>query len=113
MPICVTLPDQLSDRLQERAATENQSLDEFVVAALERALDEGEAPSLEEVIERIRATPPDARGYRPATQSLASLLADSPQAPTLGVEEWNRAWETVEAEMRAITRANDRAEGRG
>lgn len=113
MPTRVILPDQLSDRLQQRAATHSQSLDEFVVAALERILGEEDALSLEDVVARIQGTGPDLRGYTPPSQSLVSMLADAPQAAPLDVDEWKRAWGHVEAEMKAITRANDQAEGRG
>jgi len=50
--------------------------------------------------------------FHPATQSLADKLADSPVDPTFDAQGWNREWAQVEAEMKAITRANNVAEGR-
>ena len=114
MPTSVVLPDPLTRRLEEKAASQNQSLDEFVLDALEQALEEeDEEPTLEEVVAKIRATPRDPSRFHPATESLAGILSDAPEDPTFDSEEWNREWAKVEAEMKAITRANDRAEGRG
>ena len=36
-----------------------------------------------------------------------------PEDPEFELETWRRQWSAVEAEMRALTRANDLAEGRG
>jgi len=69
-------------------------------------------PSLEEVVAKIKATPSNPSSFLPATQSLADLLANSPDDPSFDEEAWNREWAEVEAEIETITRANDRAEGR-
>ena len=38
---------------------------------------------------------------------------NAPDDPDFDLESWRQQWAAVEAEMKAITRANDMAEGRG
>jgi predicted DNA-binding antitoxin AbrB/MazE fold protein len=70
-------------------------------------------PTLTEIIAEIRTMQPNPTNFHSATQSLAELLMNSPEDPSFDVEEWNREWARVEAEMKAITYANDQAERRG
>ena len=65
------------------------------------------------MVERIKATPPNPAAIHPATDSLADLLRDAPQDPNFDLETWTRQWNAIEAEMQAIDRADDIAEGRG
>lgn len=115
MPTTIILPDELTVRLQAKAESQHQPLDELVATMLTDVLDEEEDdwPSLDEIVARIKATPPDPASIHPATQSLAELLAASPRDPAFDLEQWNREWARVEAEMKAIELANERAEGRG
>jgi len=69
-------------------------------------------PSLEEVVAKIKATPSDPSNIHLPAQSLAELLADAPDDPSFDEGAWDREWAAVEAEMKDLTRANDRAEGR-
>ena len=111
----ITLPDELAQDLQHRAEEKKISLDELVVDLLTDALaSEPEAyPSLEEVVARIKATPPNLANIRPATGSLAEALQNAPDDPDFDLETWTQQWAAIEAEMKAITRANDITEGRG
>jgi hypothetical protein len=114
MPTTITLPDNLTTRLQEKAANQNQSLHEYISDRLTRELEEDNLwSSLEDIVAKSRAIPPDPGSYHPPTASLAELLTNAPHDPTFDLEEWRREWEAVEAEMRAISRADDQAEGRG
>lgn len=114
MPTTVTLPDELTARLRERASDQNQSLDEFVAASLQQFLEDQEDwPSLEEVVARIRSTPPDPSAFHPATESLLDYLRATRAAPAENLAEWDREWERAENEMKSIARSNDLAEGRG
>ena len=70
-------------------------------------------PKLIALVERIKATPPNPAAIHPATDSLAELLRDAPEDPNFDLETWTRQWNAIEAEMKAIDRADDIAEGRG
>ena len=70
-------------------------------------------PEMIALVERIKATPPNPATIRPATGSLAEALQNAPENPDFDLETWTRQWDAVEAEMKAIDRANDIAEGRG
>ncbi len=123
MTMTLTLPENLAARLLRTAQTRNRRAEEVAVELLNQALDaepdqlEFVPPTLEEVVARIRATPPNPEMIRPPNGSLgeylaASIAAEDPNEP-FDVEAWNRQWATVEAEMKAVTSANDFAEGRG
>jgi hypothetical protein len=70
-------------------------------------------PEMIALVERIKATPPNPAAIHPATASLAELLQNAPEDPDFDLETWTRQWEAIEAEMKAIDRADDIAEGRG
>lgn len=123
MEITLTLPDVLAARLQTEARVRRRSTEEIAVELLDQALEvesdsqEYIPPTLEEVVARIRATPPNPQMIRSPEGSLgeylaASIAAEDPNEP-FDLAEWNRQWAAVEAEMKAMTRANDLAEGRG
>ena len=109
----VILPDDVARKLQSRARARQVSLDELTAKLLRDMLDhEDEAPSLSQVIAEIKMSHPNPTAFHPATQSLADKLANSPVDPTFDAQAWNREWARIEAEMKAVTRANDVAEGR-
>ncbi|MCP4538307.1 MAG: type II toxin-antitoxin system Phd/YefM family antitoxin [Chloroflexi bacterium] len=70
-------------------------------------------PEMIALVERIKATPPNPATIRPATGSLAEALQNAPEDPDFDLETWTRQWKAIEAEMKAIDRADDIAEGRG
>jgi hypothetical protein len=45
--------------------------------------------------------------------SLAEALQNASEDPDFELETWRHEWFRVEAEMKALSRANDVAEGRG
>ncbi len=126
MEITITLPDFIATKLQTKAQLQRRSKEEIAVELLDQALDAGLAlsdyipPALDELVARIRATPPNPANQfdeRAMMQGLgeclqASIAAEDPNEP-FDEAEWKRQWAAVEAEMKAITRANDLAEGRG
>jgi hypothetical protein len=112
MAITITLDDDLVARLENKAKNQQLSVAQFAIGILKEAADESEFETLQEVVARIQATPPNPSSIRPATGNLAELLIASPDDPCFDLESWNRQWSDVEAELRAITRANDVAEGR-
>ncbi len=70
-------------------------------------------PEMIALVEQIKAEPPNPATIRPATGSLAEALQNAPEDPDFDLETWTRQWDAIEAEMKAIDRADDIAEGRG
>jgi hypothetical protein len=101
--------------LKHRAEEKEMSVDDLVIDLLVNALTNEleDYPSLEEVVARIKASPPNPANIHPATASLAELLLNAPEDPDFDLETWKRDWANVEAEIKAIERANDITEGRG
>jgi hypothetical protein len=113
MAITITLDDDLVAGLENKAKKQQLSVEQFAIGILSEAVEEPESETLEEIVARIRATPPNPSMIRPATGNLADLLIASPDDPCFDLESWERQWSVVEAELKAITRANHIAEGRG
>jgi plasmid stability protein len=114
MSLRITLPDKIEAKLRRKAKAKRLSVEELALAILNGALEAEEAyAEPEEVVMKIQATPPNPRSIRPATGSLVEALRDAPEDPDFDLASWNRSWAAVEADMKAITRANDIAEGRG
>ena len=112
MAITITLEDELVAGLENRAKQQQLSVEQFAISLLTEAI-ESESDTPLEVVARIRATAPNPSQFRPATADLADVLRAAPGDPCFDLENWNRQWSVIEAEMKAITRANDIAEGRG
>jgi hypothetical protein len=114
MSVTITLPDELADTLQEKAEAQHIPLDELVTSLLTTALaaEPEDDLALEALVARIKATPPNPASIRPATGSLVEALKNAPDDPEFDLETWNKVWVAVEAEMNAINRADDIAEGR-
>ncbi len=115
MPVTINLTDTLAEKLQVRAGMQQISLEKLAVNILNKALEpaDEDCPTPEEVVARIKATPPNPANIRPATGSLAEALQNAPDFPEFDLEAWEKEWAVVEREMKAVTRANDIAEGRG
>ena len=113
MSITVTLDDNLAARLENQAKMHQVSAEELALRILGSALEGCTLPTPREVVAKIQATPPDTTQIRPATSNLANVLLGAPEDPSFDLETWNRQWSVVEVELKAVTRANDVAEGRG
>jgi len=97
-------------RLQAAAEREGVPVADIIRKAVVQYL-----PATEEaaIVAGIPVLPPDPRNPRPAHGSLADALrAAAPENLDFDLAQWNRDWAAVEAEMKAVTRANDVAEGR-
>ncbi len=68
-------------------------------------------PSIDDVVAKIQATPPNLHNVRPAHGSLVEALRNGPTNPEFDLVQWNAAWAAVEAEMHALTHADDQAGG--
>jgi hypothetical protein len=113
MSITITLPDDVEAQLQRAADSQRRSLEEVAADILANAAGAGTAASTpEEVVARIRATPPNPKSIVAATSSLATALRNAPHAPDFNLGVWEREWAAVESQIRGTTRANEIAEGR-
>lgn len=123
MSVIINFPESVLTRLKRKAEREKQSIEEVTVHLVDRALAEDVNTEMVDaelvaLVKRIQATPPNPAMIRPATGSLAEYLAESLAREVTDPEafdqaEWDRAWDAIEQEMKAVTRANDIAEGRG
>ena len=57
--------------------------------------------TLEEVLDEIIRRGPGIPNVRKATTSLADYLKNAPHDPHFNLEEWNREWAKIEAEIEA------------
>jgi plasmid stability protein len=112
MVLTINLADDLAAELKERAKKHQVSVEQLVNRILTDAMGSTEPLTPPEVVARVQATPPNSAHVRPATADLANLLIAVPGDPCFDLESWNRQWSEIEEEMKAITLANDIAEGR-
>jgi hypothetical protein len=113
MTLTIIIPEHLVDQLQRQAEEQQIPAETMAIELLEKALEEKFWPTVEEVVAKIKATPPDPNAIRPAEGSLADALRSLTPNPEFNLAEWERQWAAVEAEMKQITHTNDIAEGRG
>jgi hypothetical protein len=113
MAMTITLEDNLVAELKDRAKKQQLSVEQLVIRILTDAMASFEPVTPREAVARVQATPPNPALVRPATADLTDLLHAAPSDPGFNLENWKRQWSDIEAEMKAITRANDIAEGRG
>lgn len=127
MTTTITLPETLARQLAQRAATERLSVETLAIAFLTFALHEerleesaeersslDEDPELLALIASIKAMPPNPANIIPARGNLADVLRalESVEDPDYDLDAELAALDAAEAELRAIDRANDVAEGR-
>jgi plasmid stability protein len=113
MAITITLEDDLFAELKDRAKKQQLSVEQLVIRILTEAMTGSEPVTPQEAVARVQVTPVNPAQLRAATADLGDLLHAAPSDPCFDLESWKRQWSDVEAEMKAITRANDIAEGRG
>jgi hypothetical protein len=112
MAITIKLDDDLVAGLANRAKKQRVSVEQLAIGILTEAAQESEFVTPEEVVARTQATAPNASQIRSATANLADVLNSATGDPCFELESWSRQWSAVEAELKAITRANDVAEDR-
>lgn len=113
MVMQISLSDDVAEYVQSGAEAQGISPDRFVSDIVSRAIKADQALSLEKLVAQIQDMPPNPASVRPAQGPLLEALRAGPNDPDFDQEAWEREWANVEAEMKAITRANDIAEGRG
>lgn len=103
MTLTITLPDELVEQLQQTAEAQQLSMDETVALILRNALhDNAYFPTLDQVVAKIKATPPNPLSIRPAQGSLADALRAAPRDPEFNLATWTWLWEAIEAEIGAL-----------
>ena len=117
MTTTITLPDHLAEQLKQQANMRHRSVEALVIEYVEAALgDESteEEESLEALVARIKAMPPNPLSIIPAQGNLAEVLRSlEAMEDDVDIEAQSAALQAAEEELRAIDRANDIAEGRG
>lgn len=128
MTVTVTLSARVSEHLQAHADKFHLSLDALVEKLLADALpvveangfhgpaDDDDLSSLEEVVARIKATPPNPDAIHPATKSVDELIADlqanPPSDELLTFEEMWPHWQAFEQELKDMDQADAVRAGR-
>ena len=113
MPMTITLDDELVAGLENKAKKQQLSVTQFALNILTEALEEAESVLPREAVAKIQATRPEPAQIRLPTANLADALRAALHEPHFDLENWNRQWSAVEAELKALTRANAAAEGCG
>ena len=113
MTITITLNDELVAGLERKAKEQQKSVEQLALRILAAAADECATLTPEEVVARIQTTPPNPSQIRPALGNLADVLRAAPSDPSFDLASWQRQWAIVENQMKALTQANDAAEGLG
>ncbi len=114
MALTLTIPDELVQQLRQAAEEQQLSVEATVVLILRDALYRDDYfPTPEQVVAKIKGLPKNPMNPMPAQGSLLEHLRNSPTDPNFDLDAWNKEWKIVEAEMKAVTHANDMAEGRG
>jgi len=103
MALTITLPDELAEKLQQVAAEQRLSVEEIAAIILRNTLwQEDFFLTPEWVVAKIRALPANPNAIRPAQGSLVEALQNAAHDPDFNLEEWEREWAAVEAEMQAM-----------
>ncbi len=111
MQMTIELPDDLEAPLQRAARAQQRSAQDVALDILRAGLLD-EASELDAIVADIRATTPNPMALRPARGSLLAALADAPADNDLDLAAWQDAWSSAEAEIAALSQADDHAEGR-
>lgn len=113
MVIQISLSDDIAEYVQSCAESQGISPDQFIVDMVTRAIKAEVDLPLEKLVAQIQIMPPNQASIRPAHGSLLEALQAGPNDPDFDQPAWEREWANVEAEMKAVTQANDIAERRG
>ncbi len=111
MALMIQLSESVAENLREAAERQQLKPEDLAAQLIENALDAYYFPTLEEVVAQIKALPYKPENVREPIGSLREHLASDPEDAEFDLEAWTQEWARVEEEMKAITRANDIAEG--
>ncbi len=114
MTLQISLPEELAGELSRRAIHQKRTAQEIVIDLLNRALglDQDEyLETPEEVVARIKALPKNP-SVAASSRSFGRRNDKMPQQTKFDLDEWEKEWAKVEAEMRDMTLLDDIREGR-
>ncbi len=111
MHMTIELPDDLIGSFQRVAQAQHRSAQDVALDILRAGLLD-DVPDMDAIVADIRAAAPNPTALRPARGSLRAALADMPADDALDLVAWQDAWASAEAEIAALSRADDHAEGR-
>ena len=129
MPLTITFPDELATALRARAEAFDQPVEQFTINFLSHTFngathyepiveeqghkEEDKELTLEELVAKIKATPPNPAMIQYPTESLLEYLLESTPEPdpNFDIEEWEHEWAKVEAELEALDPPYDPTEG--
>lgn len=119
MTITITLPEFLAAKLQSEAQTQRRSAEDLAVELLDEALETKRQANgafhltPEEVVAKIKALPPNPANQFDMKTLMAGLadyleksIASEDPNESFDQEEWQRQWNAIEAEMKAVSMAN-------
>jgi hypothetical protein len=117
MTVTITFPKLLSNRLQQEASRLQIPVEELAAKLLSDslpnipdeeyvAIDNGELSTLEEIVERIKASPTDPKpieyGEKVGDKDYLEYLIANPPQDTMSFAEWEEFWPQVEEELKAL-----------
>ena len=106
MSLTITLPQDMETELQIAADARDWTVQQLALYLLAHALEANRTPLPEEIVAEIRAAPTSEAPA--ALGSLAEALVNASEDPDFELEAWRHEWSRVEAEMKALSRANER-----
>ena len=118
MIVTLDLNQKIVKQFEEKAKAEDLSFEELLVDILTEAAVNPQptttqwAMTPEAIMAQVRALPPNPNSVTPAQGSLLEALQSGPEDADFDLDAWNQQWAQAEAEIKAITRQNDRQEGR-
>lgn len=118
MGVTIIIPGDLEPQLRRAADAQHRTTEEVALDILRAGLrdepDDGDDVDLDldAVVAAIRALPPNPQAIRPGRGSLLDFLADKITDEPFDLAAWEADWAAVEAELAALERVGDRAEGR-
>lgn len=105
MTLTISLSDETQRKLKKRADAFKWSEEQMASHLIDTVLN-ASLPSLDEIIERVRNLPPSLENRPTSNLALAEALRNGPEDPDFNLAEWTAQWQAVEAEMKAIERAD-------
>lgn len=118
MIVTLELNQKVVKQFQAKAQAQHLSLEQLLVDILTEAAANPQptiaqwATTPEAVMAQVRALPPNPNAVVPAQGLLLEALQAEPEDPNFDLAAWNQQWAQAEAEIKEMTRQNDRQEGR-
>lgn len=92
MTLLVDLPETLDQKIKAEAQERGCTPEALIVDILAKAFEDDGTPSVAEVVERIKAIPPNPAMVTPPQGSLVEALRNAPSDPDFDLEAWNQEW---------------------